>query len=323
MGKQSVTEISHKSGKSASTVSKVLRNCPGVDPETREAVRSALGDESALDLIRGCTRGKICVILPDTPKFFWGRALSMLEGREVTVKIYSAIRLGGEDREVARCVSEAVAEDAAAVILAALPGEALCAEIARLAKERLFLQLCEYTPVVNSFYVGSDYGADGRALSKAVVSPKGARPLVGVLRQGDAASVVGRIEGFLEGLDGRADLIDIESPEMSPLYASHLARTMDRAGVRLDYLFCPFGMTAPVCDALYKLKGKMDTKYIGFELPSTAEKHWESGRIAAVAVQDPEMQMRSALLLAERYVKEGRFPDQKFHDMPSRYLFCP
>lgn len=322
MNKQSVAEISYKSGKSASTVSRVLRNCPGVDIETREAVRAALGCGSVADLIRcGTDRdGRICAILPDHPKFFWGRYLSVLEQGSEKVKIYSTIRYDGKDREVAICLSEAVAEDAAAVILAARPGMPLCDQLALLARERLVLQLGEYTPIVNSFFVGADFYADGRMLSSAVVLTGSERPLVGVLRQGNAVSRQERTRGFLDGLDGRAEILLIDEPEPSSLYASHLARSIDRTGRRLDYLFCPDGMTAPACDALYKLKDRMNTKYIGFEFPPTAKKHWQEGRIAALAVQDPEAQIRLALLLARRYVQFGFFPDHKFTYLPSQYL---
>lgn len=324
MNKQRVAEISYKSGKSASTVSKVLRNCPGVDPETRAAVRSALGTDEASGLIRSRDRegARICVILPDNPKYFWHRALSVLDWRKerVITKIYSDLRREESDREVAICLDEAIAEKVSAIILAARPGQALQERLACMAKDMLILQLCEYTPVVNSFYVGSDPYGDGVALAAAVKEKETGRPVVGVIRREGDCSYEPRTQGFLDALGGRADVFFVDQPEYTSLYASHLARAIDGLGVRLDYLFCCSGLTAGTCDAIYKLKGKMKTQYIGFELPPVAKKHWDGGRIAALAVQKPEEQLRVALALAEHYVREHRFPDEKMHYLPSSYF---
>ena len=104
----------------------------------------------------------------------------------------------------------------------------------------------------------------------------------------------------------------MEKPATTELYASHLARSIDALGVSLDYFFCFDGITTSACDALYKLREKMNTRLIGFECPPTAEKHWAAGRIAALAVQAPDEQMRLALSLAERYVRNRIYPDQKY-----------
>ncbi|MBR2353913.1 MAG: LacI family DNA-binding transcriptional regulator [Clostridia bacterium] len=315
MSKQSMTEIANRSGKSVSTVSKVLRNCPGVDYETREAVRAAVCAGEPLASRR--EGNGICVILPDNPKFFWNRALAVLGGKNETLKIYSAMHRDREDREVSLCLSQAVEAGVSAVILAALPGEELREELARLADRMLILQLCEYTPIPNTFFVGSDFYEDGLALAEAVRFDGGQCPTVGVLRPNGSVSAIERVRGFSDGLGDCAEILMIDPPEASALYASHLARTIDGSGKKLDYLFGFDGVTASACDALYKLKDRMDCRYIGFEFPPTAQKHWENGRIAALAIQSPETQMRKALSLANRYVESGIFPDEKFTRLPS------
>jgi DNA-binding LacI/PurR family transcriptional regulator len=321
MDKQRITEISQKSGRSPSTVSKVLRNCPGVDPETREEIRCAVGQRSVEGLrLKGSGDKDICVILPDHPKFFWNRVLSALKEEDfpISTKVYSSVH---RDREVSRCLGEAIDEGASAVVFGGCPGEALREELARLAKEMLILQLCEYTPIPNTFFVGSDFYGDGRALAKAVRAEGGRRPIVGLVSGGESVSDSERLRGFLDGLDGRAEIVRIPQPEVSSLYASHLARAIDGTGACLDYLFCCSGMTVADCDALYKLKGKMATKYIGFEFPQNAQKHWENGQIAALAVQEPKEEIRLALSFARRYVETRQFPDQKMTRLPSSFHF--
>ncbi len=323
MKKQNMTEISQKSGRSLSTVSKVLRNCPGVDPETRAAVRSAMEGDSATELIRRGKKGQICVILPDNPKYFWHRALSVIKEKDggIVTKIYSSINREEKDREVSLCVREAVEAGASAVILAACPEGTLRDELARLAGEMLIVQLCEYTPIPNTFYVGSDPYRDGAALARAVTAKEGCRPCVGVIRRSEISSCERRTQGFLDTLGDRARILHIDQPELSTLYASHLARAIDCVGERLDYLFCCSGMTDRVCDALYKLKGRMSARYVGFEYPPAAQKHWDAGRIAALAEQKIEEQLETALGLARIYVNEQRFPDKKFTYLPSEYRF--
>ena len=320
MNKQSIKDISQKSGRSVSTVSKVLRNCPGVDPETRDEIRSAMESESVEGLRPMKNAGSAtCVILPDNPKYFWNRALPSLNRSNLPMitKIYSSIRQDGEDREVSRCLREAVKENASAIILAASPGEALSREIAELAKTMLIIQLCEYTPIPNTFFVGSDFWGDGRALSEAVRSEEGSAPCVGLLSKRGILSCEERTRGFLEGLDSHVRTVRIECPEYSSLFSSHLARAIHGTGEPLDYLFVPMGMTDKACDALYKLRDKMQAQCIGFEFPSMAKKYWQRGQIAALAVQDVEEQMDLALTFVRQYLEERRFPDRKMNRLAS------
>ena len=143
---------------------------------------------------------------------------------------------------------------------------------------------------------------------------------VGVMTGSASLASHARIKGFLSELDPSVQIFDIPKPSVTELYASHLARTIDALGVPLDYLFCADGITTAACDALYKLRGKMNTRLLGCEYPPTAQKHMDAGRIAALVVQHPDEQMRKALALAKKYLRERSYPDQKYCYLPSDVL---
>ena len=313
MKQQNLAEISKMSGKSRSTVSKVLRGCGGVTAETREQILcSARSLEGGTSAVR---QHDIFVILPDNPKYFWHRARSILRDckHKIALRLFSAIKQGnGEADLVERYVEEAVTAGARVLILSVYVNARLQARLAELARRMLVIQLCEYMPIPNTFFVGSNGERDGEALARYVFADSERSVNIGIMTGASSHTGRTRVEGFLKHLPSNANLFYIEKPNVIELYASHLARRIDLLDVRLDYLFCFDGITTAACDALYKLRGKMDTKLIGFEIPPTAEKHMEAGRIAALAVQAPDQQMQLALKLAERYVASRVYPDQKY-----------
>ena len=320
MNKQTLAELSRKSGKSVSTVSKVLRGCSGVDAETRTAVLSARHDE---DAPKRKQTGEIHMILPDNPKYFWGDAIREIRkwDSRATVRLKLLSRIGSDQTGalLGEYVEEAVAAKASALILAAHPDEALCRRLAQLAEGRLVIQLCEYTPIPNTFFVGSDPYADGLALSHRL--PTTSSPIrIGVLNANPSHTGAERIQGFLKGVGEGAELYFPTPPPTGCLYPARLARALNEMDIPLDYLFCNDGITVPVCDALYKLKDKMHTRLIGFECPPAAETHWSQGRIEALARQDIGVQTALALTLAYRFLTERVYPEQKKTCLPSELL---
>jgi len=320
MENQKLSDISKESGRSISTVSKVLRGCPGVTEETRnEILRVADRLKHPTDV--GDTK-KICVILPDNPKYFWKPAREAISEFEdaVSLRIYSAIRQGTDSDVIARYLKEAVSAGARAIILAARPDEKLRLLLTEYANRVLILQMCEYVDVRNTFFVGSDGYCDGKRLAAAIPTNENRSIRVGILNGDDAYISERRIAGFLDGLPASVAVYHVTNPPVSELYSAHLAREIDRVGVALDYLFCYDGVTASACEALHKLRGKMSARLLGFECEKRAEKHFKEGRIAALLIQHPELQMKTALSLADRYVTTGLFPDQKFHYLMSEFI---
>lgn len=319
MKQQGLGDISRESGKSKATVSKVLRGCGGVDAETREAILCVAARMNSVPYEP--KPSDIYAILPDNPKFFWHKAYDALKqsGLPIQLKLFSAL---ADDNGylISQYVEEAVAAGAKVLILSARIPEKLAQRISELATSMLILQFCEYTPISNTFFVGSDAERDGRSLAACVPSDTD-RPLsIGVLRAPRAGESLQRIESFLSALPATARVFSVERPMGGELYASHLARAIDALGEPLDYLFCYDGMTAAEGDALYKLRGRMQTRLLGFEYPTAAKKHMDAGRIAALAVQRPDEQMRLALSLAQTYLRERTYPKQKMNYVTSEIL---
>ena len=263
------------------------------------------------------------MILPDNPKYFWGDAIREIRkwDSRATVRLKLLSRIGSDQTSalLGEYVEEAVAAKASALILAAHPDEALCRRLAQLAEERLVIQLCEHTPIPNTFFVGSDPYSDGLALSRCL--PTASSPMrIGVLNANPSQTGAERIQGFLDGVGERAELYFPTPPPTGYLYPARLARALNEMDIPLDYLFCNDGITAPVCDALYKLKDKMHTRLIGFEYPPAAEPHWNRGRIEALALQDIGAQTALALTLAYRFLTERVYPEQKKTCLPSEIL---
>ena len=317
MKQQNLTEISRVSGKSVSTVSKALRGCGGVDAETRERIFCAAA--SVRSQAYEAKKTDVFVILPEKPTYFWNRVGGVLKQSSlpITLKIFSGIQKGKDEFVVASYIEEAASSGARALILSAHLNEALQSRVAELAKTMLVIQLCEYTPIPNTFFVGSDGAHDGDRLAKQLPC-KTDRPInVGVLTGALSDASARRVDGFLAALPSAAQVFLIEKPTAIELCSSHLARAIDALGVPLDYLFCFDGITTAACDALYKLREKMQTRLLGFEYPPTAQKHMEAGRILALAVQRLEEQMRAALSMTERYLRTRCYPDSKYQYVPS------
>ncbi len=323
MKKQNLAEIAQASGKSLSTVSKVLRGCGGVSTETRNAV---LNEVDGLELISPSQESlnhAISVILPDNPKYFWHQAYDALKASDIqaNLKLFSAIRTQQDEEIVERYIEEEVLSGCRALILSSFLNERLCQRLAELARHMLIIQLCEYYPISNSFFVGSDGEKDGMRLA-AMLPKETNRPLnIGILMKKASNTGEKRWEGIRKTLPENAHVFFIQSPEFSKLYSSHLARSIDALNIPLDYLFCLDGITALACEALYKLKSHMDTKLLGFEYPPTAKKYMESGLISSLVLQKPKEQMRTALSLAGQYARFGCYPETKFTFLPSE-LIC-
>lgn len=319
MKQQYLGDISRESGKSVSTVSKVLRGCGGVDPDTRETILCTVARMNLPSYEPKMS--DIYAILPDNPKFFWHQAYEAIKQSTLPIqlKIFSALR-GDNGYLISQYVEEAVAAGARVLIISAHINETLQARLAELACSMLVIQFCEYTPISNTFFVGSNGFETGKALADSL-QVEGDRPLnIGVLRMRLSQGSEQRLDGFLNALPSSVRLFSVERPSNPELYASQLARAIDALGVPLDYLFCFDGMTTAACEAIYKLRAKMQTRLLGFEYPPMAQKHMEAGRIAALAVQNPDEQMRTALSLAEEYLRKRIYPDHKMNYVGTEIL---
>jgi DNA-binding LacI/PurR family transcriptional regulator len=79
-----MADVARRAGVSVATVSRALREVPGVTPDTRERIRSIAGEMSyvvspeASGLARGTT-GRVGVVVPRTDVWFYGEMLGSIE----------------------------------------------------------------------------------------------------------------------------------------------------------------------------------------------------------------------------------------------------
>lgn len=304
--------IAEHSGTSISTVRRVLGHCAGIAPETREAV---IGAQCTLNHPTACTDRRIYFILPDNPKFFWHKALDVLNGHPFDPPIKLSFYPSLQQHSLLKTYLEPLlTEENAVLILAADPDEGEQQLIAQIAKRSLVIQLCQYTPIEGTVYVGADAYADGYALGQMATQHLGS-PRTAVLKGEHSYTQEESCRGFIDGLGSPATVLP--EPDEGPLYASLVARTLAPLG-DLDLVFCPGGRTAELCRGLYKLRNQATIRCIGYEASPQLRKMPEKPLVFALLQQDIASQTRTVLSLAKDYLITGVRPASSTYYIPSR-----
>lgn len=320
MKSQKISHIAALSGKSKATISRVLNNCPGVDNSIREEVMQVVcahpditaAPESPSDL---------CIILPDNPKFFWHDALEVASRTQIPkqVWVYSHMQ---KNTILHSYMDRLEASNASALIFAGTPDARLCERLEQFASgNHLLIQLCEYTPIRNSFYVGSEFYRDGFRLGRQLLSrQKDAIRHIAILERKDVVSCRERNRGFVDAFQDCGIRISyLEEPQKGSLYPAQLARMIAGCEMPVTHLFCASGCTVQACDALRKIKNHR-IGYVGFECPPGTRKYRENGTVCALAVQNISKQTEKAISFAEAYLQTRTAPDRKYTYIPSRLL---
>ena len=313
MKNKNLAQIAQRSGVSKSTVSRVLNNCPGVDGQLREAVIGELREDYAATA-KVEAPADVCMILPDNPKFFWGRARDAANAFETRFRIRTYVYSSLSRGEVLNDYFDRIEQsNIRAVIFVGLMDPDIQQRLERLAQTRLLIQLCEYTPIANSFFVGSNAYLDGERLGRELLARVGKNDPRRVVVVGghDNYNCRLREEGFLHAVKGEISVAQVDAPSEFSLWSSHFARALSGVSGEIGFVFCPDGMTAQSCEGLRKLKSPSPIGYFGFEDPPAAKKYWERGDVCALVVQDLFRQTQTALRLCETYLCAHLYPDQK------------
>ncbi len=319
MKSKNVTQIAKKIGRSKATVSRVMNNCPGVDSAVREEILEILRAESEQAPVGDAV--DLNIILPDNPKFFWQNAMKTVSDypSECSKRVHS-YSYNYRGRVLKSYLDQIEQVGARAMIFSGFPDDELRERMERFSDQHLLIQLCDYTRIKNSFFVGSDFYGDGKHLGELLLEQeRGNDCHIAVLQRQNSYSGMQRVKGFLDAVSGNARITLIDEPTEVSLYSSYLAREIDKLPTLVTHIFSPSGLTVQTCDAIRKLKGR-HIGCIGFENPPRAKEYLENGTIRALAVQDVSAQIRCAMELAERYLKTGVCPDEKFTFIPCDFL---
>lgn len=311
MDSDKLRAIAEQSGTTVATVRRVLGHCSGIAAETREAVIRA---QCALKHSLPPDERRLHLILPDNPKFFWHKALHVLNGYRfnppVKLSFYPSLPQSTQLSTYLEPLNEA---DISVLILAADLDRAQQETVARIAERSLVIQLCHHTPIPNTVYVGADAYADGLALGQYAARHGFSR--AAVLKRPHSHTIAERCRGFADGFG--APVITVDEPTEDALYASLLARTLEPLG-DIDLVFSAGGRTAETCRALHKLRSGL--RCLGFELSPQLQKMAEKDAVLALMDQNIAAQTRTALELAITYLCDGTRPTEACITVPSKLI---
>lgn len=312
---------------SKATVSKTLNHCFGVEHETRQRILAAAREHGCLP--RPVTPADVYVILPDTPKYFWGACFQGVAAEKggltsCKINIYSKL---ADMEEIFSYLDEAEQQVAQLVILSVFPHGALTTRLERLAARIPLFFLSEFMDITNTFFIGEDPYQSGYQLGQAYLSHfTEFKKIICVSTLGSANAQKRRL-GFIDAVAsvGHSPLLDtIFMPPGNHIPAAGLARMLDsRYAGAFDCVYCTDGILPQVCLAIDKLKYAHNVICLGHENPPGNDKYWSNGRIAACMVQNIEAQGKIAMRLAADYVERLVFPPSKFNYVPSALTVNP
>ena len=311
MDSDKLRAIAERSGTTVATTRRVLNHCSGIASETRDAVIRA---QCALNHPIEVGERRLHFILPDNPKFFWHKALHVLNGYyfdpPVKLSFYPSLP---QSTQLATYLEPLKDVNENVLILAADLDPAQQEAVAHIAKRSLVIQLCHHTPLPNTVYVGSDAYTDGYTLGK-LAAKHGYKRAVTLRRRG-SHTLDERCRGFTDAFGPSVSTID--EPEENSLYPSLVARAIAPLS-DVDLVFSAGGRTAETCRALYKLRSGI--RCVGFELSPQLQKMPENEAVFALLNQDIATQTRRALEHAIAYLRDGTRPTTEYCTIPSKLI---
>ncbi len=316
--KEKNEKIDGKQTFSDATVSRVLRHCGNVDADTRRQILFS-HEHTEKEPYCACD---IYVILPDTPRFFWGKLLHGLSRTKidpavcVKYNLYSGIR---DEDVVLHYLAEAEALAPKVIILATNMTPGIEEKLKVLQQTSLIFLLSEYAALTNAFYFGSDNYADGYRMGEIFRDRYGDMTPI-VLNVERNHNVTRRTEGFAAALGDRTVGTYSIPPEVAAdiklfpsKLAAMLAEWMDEA--QTYCLYIPFG-SVYLSRVLKKAKCGERLVFLDHDCNVGEDGRTEQG-IAASVVQDTFGQGAAAIQAAERYVLTGICPREKCTYIPS------
>lgn len=310
MKKYNLKEIAELSNTSTSTVSKVLNHCGGVDSVTRDRIfKTADLFETANSENEYCD---LYFITPEVPSFFWKdriypELLRVNRSFRCKYNIYTDLR----NAPVMRYLKEARQLHAKAVIAICNPTKDMQAELEKLASKSLVILLSEYSKLTNTFYVGSDAEHDGFLIGKCFSAYADGKAVI--LMHSENYNCDARVRGFLKGASLN-DAIQIQLPPYNKMFPAKTAALLSSLPYAEHYsVYSSDGILEEIELAAKKAGIYGKSTFFGHDL----RRHSEQSRIKAVINQKIEEQAKTAVNIAEEYLKSGLFPEKKNIIIPS------
>ncbi|MBP5294550.1 MAG: LacI family DNA-binding transcriptional regulator [Lachnospiraceae bacterium] len=327
MKKTTVEGIAKKLNVSVSMVSRVLRHCSGVDSEMRLRILEEAGDLP----LRDFGECPVYVILPDTPRYFWGEmrrgVFETLHAEGLRFKDNLCTKVHDE-AAILNYLEEAVRLDSHVLLLAVRTTPAIRNRLQELVPDRFVLFLSEYSDLANTFYCGADPFEEGYRIGREFVSRDMDRRLI-VFSLPDRANYEERLAGFLKAVSD-------EDPEVArsavnvplsrkilsnfKLIPSAIAPLLEKAARYADRIavYSPSGIPGlPLAFSKTRL-----TEKAVLYCQDCSVKDFETLPIVSLD-QDCYLQGETAALLAADFLKHSQFPSEKKTFIPSRIHFYP
>lgn len=310
MKKINLKEIARLTDTSSSTVSKVLNHCGGVDSATRERIFKTA--DIFPKTKSECEYCDLYLITPEVPSFFWKdriyqELLNVDPSFRCKYNIYTSLR----NAVVLRYLKEAEQLRAKAVIAICDPDSEIRAELEKLAGNALVILLSEYANITNTFYVGSDAERDGFIIGKRFSDLADGRAVI--LMRSENHNCRARVSGFLKGA-ALKDAIKIELPAYNKMFPAKTAALLSGLPYAERYsVYSSDGILEEIELAAKKAGIYEKSTFFGHDL----RRRSEQSRIVAVVNQRVERQVKTAVNIAEEYLKSGLCPTEKNIIIPS------
>lgn len=313
MKKVTLDDISRELNVSKTTVSKAINDCPGIHACTKTKIMETV---SRYGYSVSRPAGKIAVVLPASPSYFWGNLRKEISARAKKANIsctYYVYQNLYDGSGALGCVNQALLSGAS-VIISALPDtEEIVSTLESTANEKLIILLEQYLDIKNAFFIGENSYQKGYELGKEYIKTHPDYKSVSIIRTTNYKTENLRVDGFLKAINetGEKKVFDITVSTQSKNRASLIARELDRLNECVQCIFCPSGNSAEAVLAVKKLKAEQRIYCIGFDTNDKMLSNIQTEKLTVLAKQNITEFAKSSFEYAEKFVKDATFPNTK------------
>lgn len=325
--KVTISQIAKEAGVSDTTVVRALRDLPGISFETKKYIidiANKMGYTNKKVQRKPDGKLEVCILIPNTPVFFWGQALKgVIDGIDKDEKfsykvIYYSNIMNRED--VANCLLNAIQLDADAYIVVPCHDVKVESLLKILTAQKPVFLLAEWVDVNAVAYVGADYERDGRMLAKAWKKYFSQNNrFVGIHASPENYMVYLRNQAFYKELEqskatykivGKINNISTEHSKLSSAIARELHKFWQKE--EFDCVYISQGFIPQACNAVQKLKLKKNIICIGYEYNNNNEKYRKDDVLKIVLSQDIYGQGKMCVEKLQEYMENKELQDKFF-----------